>query len=225
MSPGESVDDVRSVLAAARADGSLVLADDAHRLPDEVLALLSNAARDGVPVAISRRPTLDSPALAELDEAVVAAGGDVEYLAPLSASEVASLVEGLTGTPPGADRAEEVRAESAGLPAIARALAAAPPGTVAPALVARVQRRLAMAGSGAARVARVLMLGLDLPDSVLGDASGVPVGELPEIIRLLRDSGCSTPVPAGWSRPSRPPCRKTSRRPRSAACAATRHTG
>ncbi|MFW6090547.1 MAG: helix-turn-helix transcriptional regulator [Actinomycetota bacterium] len=193
VSPGESVDDVRSVLAAARADGSLVLADDAHRLPDEVLALLSSAARDGVRMAISRRPTLAGPALAELDEALVATGNDVEYLAPLSVSEVASLVEGLSGTAPGAERAEEVRAESAGLPAVARALATAPPGTVAPALVARVQRRLAMAGPAATRVARVLMLGLDLPDSVLGDASGVGGGELPEIIRLLRDSGLLDP--------------------------------
>lgn len=152
-----------------------MLVDDAHRLGDDVLALLAGAARNGVDMAISRRPTINRPELAELDEAVVAAGGSVVQVAPLSPADIAGLIQRLTGTAPDTERVQQVCTESAGLPAIAAAIASAPSGTASPVLIARVQQRLAVNGPSASQVARVLALGLDLPDAVLSEASGVPL--------------------------------------------------
>ncbi len=190
---GDDAAELEARIAAGRADRSIVIVDDVHRLSSDVLALLADAARDGVEMVVSRRPTLDRPELAALDEAVVAAGGRVTQLAPLSPADIADLIHRVTGSPSSVERAEQVCAESAGLPAIAAAIAAAPPGTAPPTLVARVQQRLAISGASAARVARVLALGLDLPDSVLSEASGVPLTELPQTMRLLRDSGLLVP--------------------------------
>src|SRR5687768_2382302 len=64
-------------LAAARADGCLIIVDDAHRLDAAILREFAGAARDGVPMVISRRPTIDRAELAELDEAVAAGGVEV----------------------------------------------------------------------------------------------------------------------------------------------------
>ncbi|HEX6338523.1 MAG TPA: LuxR C-terminal-related transcriptional regulator [Jiangellaceae bacterium] len=192
VGPADEAAELRARIAAAP-QNSLVLVDDAQRLGGDVLVLLARAARDGVDMVISRRPTLDRPELAELDEAVVAAGGSVTQLAPLGPADIAGLVQRLTGTAPSIEHAQQIHAESAGLPAIAATLASAPSGTVPPALVARVQQRLAVGGPSAAGVARVLALGLDLPDGLLGDASGVPSAELPQIMRLLRDSGLLAP--------------------------------
>jgi DNA-binding CsgD family transcriptional regulator len=193
VGPGDQAAELRAGLAAARENGSLVLVEDAHRLSDDVLAMLAGAARNGVEMAISRRPTIDRPALAELDEAVVVAGGSVVQVAPLGPADIAGLIQRLTGTAPDTERVQQVRTESAGLPAIAAAIASAPSGTAPPALVARVQQRLAVNGPSASRVARVLALGLDLPDGLLSEASGVPLAELPETMRLLRDSGLLAP--------------------------------
>jgi hypothetical protein len=88
---------VTAALAAARADDRLVIVDDAHRLDAATLRELSAAARDGVPMVISRRPTIDRPELAELDEAVAAGG--VELLGPLDRDGVARLVATVTGRP------------------------------------------------------------------------------------------------------------------------------
>ncbi|HEX6234894.1 MAG TPA: helix-turn-helix transcriptional regulator [Jiangellaceae bacterium] len=193
VGPGDGAVEIRSRITAAPEDGLLVLVDDAHRLGTDVLALLAGAARNGVEMAISRRPTLDRPELAELDEAVVAAGGRVVQVGPLGPADIAALIHRLTGTAPSTERAQQVCTESAGLPAIAAAIASAPSGTAAPALVARVQQRLAVTGSSSARLARVLALGLDLPDTILGAASGVPLAELPWTMRVLRDSGLLAP--------------------------------
>lgn len=189
VTSADSSDELPGRLAACREDGSLVIVDDAHRLGSDVLKVLTKAVRDGVAIAISRRPTIDSPALAELDEAVVAAGGDVTMLDPLTTADTAALIRNATGVAPSTERAGEIQAESAGWPVIATMIATAPAGTVPVALVARVQQRLAIAGAPATRVARVLALGLELPDGVLSQASDVPLGDLPLIVRLLRDSG------------------------------------
>lgn len=175
VGPGNEAAELRAGLAAARENGSLVLVDDAHRLGDDVLALLAGAARNGVDMAISRRPTINRPELPELDEAVVAAGGSVVQVAPLSPADIAGLIQRLTGTAPDTERVQQVCTESAGLPAIAAAIASAPSGTASPVLIARVQQRLAVNGPSASQVARVLALGLDLPDAVLSEASGVPL--------------------------------------------------
>jgi hypothetical protein len=137
--PGE----LAAHLAAGRTQGLLVLVDDVHRLAGDELAALAAAARQGVAMVIARRPDLDRRELAELDEAVAARGG-VELLAPLDLAGVTTLVAQVTGRPAPPQAATAIWAASAGLPAIAAALAASPagqPGVPPPALVARVQWR------------------------------------------------------------------------------------
>src|SRR5690606_21776752 len=66
--------DLADRLAAAREAGAVVVVDDAHRLTERTLTALADAARGGVRMMISRRPTVDRPALAVLDEAVAGQG-------------------------------------------------------------------------------------------------------------------------------------------------------
>lgn len=191
---GPTTRDLADVLAAARADGALVLVDDAHHVGDDDLRALAAAARDGVPMAVARRPTVDRPALAELDEAV-AARGPVEHLGPLNDAALADLVARATGAPADPGRVAALRSASAGLAALATALAADPDGPPPPALVARVQRRLTLAGPDAAALARVLALGLELPDEALTVAAGLSgVTETAAVTRTLRDAGLVTPT-------------------------------
>jgi len=164
--------DTPSVPAAPAA----LVVDDPHRLDDATLHALCAAGRQGVPVLLGRRPTIDRPALAALDELVARAG--VHQLIPLDAAGLA----GVTGRP---STPEEVAA-SGGLPGVA-ALA----GT--PGLLARVQRRLATAGPGVADVARVVALGLDLADDVVAAASGQTADGLAVALRELRDGGFLVP--------------------------------
>ncbi|MEU4422842.1 LuxR C-terminal-related transcriptional regulator [Actinoplanes sp. NPDC024001] len=178
-------------LTTARAENQLVVVDDAHRLDPAALAELAAAARDGVPMVIARRPTIDRPELAELDEAVAAGG--VELLGALDADGVARLVATVTGRPVSPEVAEAVFAASAGLPAVAAAVATAPPGAPPPALLARVQRRFAVLDVAAVTVARVLALRLDLTDQVLATAAGAAVHELAAALRTLRDEGLLVP--------------------------------
>jgi DNA-binding NarL/FixJ family response regulator len=179
-------------LEAAAADGALVIVDDAHRLPAGMLRTLAGAARRGVSMTIARRPTIDRPELAELDEAV-AAQGTVELLGPLDERGVAAVMAAATGRPVGLDRVGPVREASAGLPALAAAIASGPPDVPAPALVARVQQRLAMLEPAPAELARILALRLDLDDEVLAAAAGAPVDGLAPAMRALRDRGMLVP--------------------------------
>jgi DNA-binding CsgD family transcriptional regulator len=294
-------------LASGLASATLVVADDAHRLAPEVLRALTAAARTGVRVLMSRRPTIDSPELADLDEAAAADG--VELLIPLTPDEVGTLVAVVTGRPVSPEIAAAVHEASAGLPGVAAAVAstlptgpapagprtkpgrsapgampgsagqragsggtrsgsapggtgsatrpsdadsgatphsdtrpgdasagsntgqhAGPSGThssarpgstsagssgvrsasqpgggsgavagvpvldvVAPALMARVQRRFAVLPRQVGAVARVLALRLDLADSVLAAAAEVPAADLPGVLRTLRDEGMLIP--------------------------------
>ncbi|HWM02346.1 MAG TPA: hypothetical protein VNP92_08395, partial [Actinophytocola sp.] len=178
-------------LAAARADGSTVVVDDAHRFEVDALRVLAAAARGGVPVMISRRPTIDSPELAALDEAAASSGG-VELAGPLGRDEVAALVAKVSGRPVSPEVAAAVRHESGGLAAVAAALASTNI-RPAPPLVARVQRRFAVLPHGIATVARVLALRLALPDDVLAAAAEIPAAELPATLRVLRDEGLLVP--------------------------------
>jgi DNA-binding CsgD family transcriptional regulator len=191
-SPAGSTVDLISRLEAIRASGSLVVVDDAHRLGGDELRSLAAAAGSGVPMVISRRPTIDRPELAALDEVAAELGG-VEVLEPLGADVAAGLVERITGHHPSTDRVESILAAAAGLPVIVAHVAAVPPGTVSPALAARVQRRLAVAGPAITRVSRVMALRLDLPDDVLADAAGIPPAELATAMRRLRDEGMLVP--------------------------------
>jgi DNA-binding CsgD family transcriptional regulator len=186
--------DVAARLETARAAGGMVVVDDAHRLAGDALRALAAAARTGVRVVVSRRPTVDTPELAELDEAV-AAQGPVELLAPLDGDRLAALVAAVTGRPAAPERVSAIRTASAGLPAVAAALATADPptGPAPPALLARVQRQLTRLSPAAAEVARTLALGLDLPDDVLAGAAGVAAGELARAMRGLRDAGLLAP--------------------------------
>ncbi|MPZ84029.1 MAG: LuxR family transcriptional regulator, partial [Actinophytocola sp.] len=179
-------------LAAARAEGSLVVVDDAHRLPADTLRALAAAARDGARMVMSRRPTIDRPELAELDEAVSATGG-VELMGPLGRDELAALVATVTGRPVSPETAAAVHDASAGLAAVAVAVAAAEGPDPAPALVARVQRRFAILPPDVGAVGRVLALRLDLTDDMLATAAELPAGSLPAPLRTLRDEGLLVP--------------------------------
>lgn len=168
----------------AAAHGSLVVVDDAHRLDAATLRALTEAARGGTPMAISRRPTITCQELAELDE-VVAEGG-VEVLAPLDRDAVAALLATATGRPVSPEFAAEVHEASAGMPVVAAHLAGNPD-----ALLARTQRRFALLPPPVAAVARILALRLDLPDEVL--AAGLPDGDLATVLRTLREEGLLVP--------------------------------
>jgi len=188
-------------LAAARADGCLIVVDDAHRVDAETLRELTAAARAGVPMVISRRPTIDRAELAELDEAVATEG--VELLGPLDRDGVARLVATVTGRPVSPETAAAVFEASAGLAAVAAAVAGALPDAAAvaraspdaavPSLVARVQRRFAVLDRTVVTVARVLALRLDLPDHILAAAAGLELTELAAALRSLRDGGLLRP--------------------------------
>jgi DNA-binding CsgD family transcriptional regulator len=197
-----AIPDLQARLDDAAATGSIVLVDDAHRLGGEVLRTLAAAARHGVPMAIARRPTIDRAELAELDEAV-AAQGPIELLEPLDAEGVAGLVAKVTGRPAKPETAAAVREASGGLPAVVAAIAGgpsgapsaspSPPGTPPPALVARVQRRLAMLDTAGATVARTLALQLELTDDVLAGAATLELPQLARVMRTLRDEGLLVP--------------------------------
>jgi DNA-binding CsgD family transcriptional regulator len=189
---GTPAADLKAGLASTRADGVLVVVDDAHRLEPDTLRALTDAARRGVPMVVARRPTISGADLAALDEAV-AARGRVEQLAPLTADRMAALVSTVTGKKASAEVVEAMMAASAGLPAIAAAAAAAPPGTVSPALTARVQRLLATLDPTAAALARILALRLDLADDVLAAAAGADATEVAPAMRVLRDGGLLAP--------------------------------
>lgn len=188
----DTATEVEARLEAAREDSALVVADDVHRLSDDVLRALATAARQGVRMVITRRPSIDREPLAALDEAVVAATGDVESLEPLAPAELSVLIRTARRSAPETAELERIMAESGGLPAIASALAAAgtpQEGAAAPVLVARIQQRLALAGGSATRLCRVLALALDLTDAVLCQATATDRGELVDAFRELRDAG------------------------------------
>lgn len=181
--PGPALD---SLLAAA-ADGATVLVDDAHRLAPPVLAQLVAAAHAGVSMILARRPSVTSPELADLD-AALAARGSVEILGPLDDDTLAALLG-----PAQAHRAEQVRQASCGLAVVAAQLASVPAGERPPALVARVQRRTAQLDPAATNVARLLSLGLALPDDVLSAAAGIGPELTAAALRRLREEGLADP--------------------------------
>ena len=113
--------DLDAGLARARADGALVVVDDAHRMPPGALTAFADAARAGVPMLIARRPTIDGPELADLDEAVAAGG--VEVAEPLDRDQVAAVVATVTGKTVSPETAAAVHEASAGLAAVAAAIA------------------------------------------------------------------------------------------------------
>ncbi len=192
--PSATLETLHSALAAT--PPALVLVDDPHRLGPQELVLLTAVARSGVAMVLARRPTIDGRELADLDE-VVAARGAVELLAPLDLEATAALIASVTGRPAAAEQCAAVHAASAGLPAIAAAIAGGQPGEVAPALLARVQRRLARLAPRMAALARLLALRLDLPDGVLAAASSVDGSgsdvDIAAAMRVLRDEGLLEP--------------------------------
>jgi DNA-binding NarL/FixJ family response regulator len=180
------------LLAAAHRDGALVLVDDAHRLGPAELRALAAAARQGVAMAIARRPTIERPELAELDE-LVARQGPVELLEPLDQVGVGAVIAAVTGRPASLDAVDPVRRESAGLPAIAAVVAGGDHNRVPPALVARMQQKLAGLAPGTAELARTVALGLALTDDVLAAAAGLDPAGLAPAMRTLRDAGMLVP--------------------------------
>ncbi|MFV2127212.1 LuxR C-terminal-related transcriptional regulator [Micromonospora sp. LOL_013] len=196
-----TTDDLQVLLDQARADDALVLVDDAHHLTPATLRSLTVAAHGGVSMAIARRPTITGPELADLDEAV-SGQGPVERLGPLAPAALAELAKEVLGRPATAEHLDALQVASAGLAAVAVAVAADPAGTP-PALVARLQRRFAAAGHDAAGrdvagrdvagLAAVLALDLDLADGVVCAATGLDPAEAAATMRSLRDEGLLTP--------------------------------
>ena len=179
-------------LDEALAGNCLVVVDDAHRLPGQTLRDLTLAGRRGLALVIARRPSIDQPELAELDE-LAASRGKVERLEPLDIAGVAALVRHQTGRPASPETAQAVQEASAGLPGFAAALAAAGPGEVPAALAARVHRRLAVLDPVTVHLVRVLALRLVLDDQVLATAAGEPAIWLAAAMRKLRDDGLLIP--------------------------------
>jgi DNA-binding CsgD family transcriptional regulator len=195
VSAGTAPEALAAQLAAAAAAGQLVLVDDAHRLGAEELRLLTASARQGVRMVVARRPTIGGRELADLEEALTAGGTvhqTVHQLAPLDLEAIAALIAQVTGRPANADTCAVVHAASAGLPAVAAAIAATPDG-VSPALIARIQRKLALLEPHTAGLARLLALRLELADSVLAAASNMDSERLGRALRALRDEGLLTP--------------------------------
>lgn len=186
--PPPPLAELTSALNEAAGNGFTVLVDDAHALPIETLRLITDAGRRGANLVIARRPSIDSPALADLD-GVAAARGRVERLQPLGAHEMAELARRRTGELLAPDAAASLVAHSAGLPAVAATLIAASPGEIPADLVARVHRRITALDPDVARLLRVLALGLELDDTVLAAAAGSTPPQLMAAMRELRDSG------------------------------------
>jgi DNA-binding CsgD family transcriptional regulator len=189
-----SPEDLAGRVAAAAGDGALVVVDDAHRLPAEALRTLARAARQGVPMVIARRPVIDRPELAELDEAV-AGRGAVAKLGPLDDDGVGAVMATVTGGPVSLEAIGPIRDATGGLPALVAAVAArtAPVGEVPAALVARMQQRLAVVDPATAELARILALRLDLADGVLAAAAGLEPPRLAPAMRSLHDAGMLGP--------------------------------
>lgn len=183
VAPATTADDLERLLDSAD-ERTLVVVDDAHLLDAEPLRLLAEAAANGVDVAATRRPSLSSTALAALD-AALSVRGSLERLGPLDEAAVAALLP-RTAAP------DTVRAATGGLPALVTAVSPAEPAHAPPALVARVQRTLALLGPGATRLAHLLALGIDLPDDVRCHALGIDRSRLAETMRDLRDAGLLT---------------------------------
>lgn len=162
----------------AAAAGSLVVVDDAHRLDPAALRALIAAARAGTRLAISRRPTITGPELAELDE--LAAADGVEVLAPLDRDGVAALLATVTGRTVSPEDVTKAHEASAGMPVVV-ALSGN-----SDALLARMQRYFAVLPAEVVTVARLLSLRLDLPDEALGADPGAAM-------RALRESGLLVP--------------------------------
>ena len=165
-------------------DGRLVVVDDPHALAPDQLVALTAAARDGVPMLIGRRPTIESAELAALDEAV-GRQGSVEQLAALGPADCAALVGGGDGV--------ALAAATGGLPALVVAVGPQAPAAATPAVIARVQRRLARHADPVVQLARVLALGLELTDAVLAAATDLPEASLAASLRALRDEGLLQP--------------------------------
>jgi len=176
------------LLRAGTSGATVVVVDDAHRLDGAVLTAVLGAVHAGARVLLSRRPTITGPELADLD-AEVAARGTVEMLGPLDDEALGRLLG-----PAEAHRLDQVRQGSCGLAAIAACLAGAPSARESAALVARVQRRVALLDPASAGVARLLSLGLPLPDDVLATAAALDAERTATALRRLRDEGFIDPA-------------------------------
>jgi DNA-binding CsgD family transcriptional regulator len=188
-----ATNDLAGLLARAATDGALVVVDDAHRLAPGDQGALADAARRGVSMIISRRPSIGGRELADLDEAV-AATGRVEQLGPLDPATIGVVAGAASGQPLTPEAAAALHEACGGMPAIAAAAALAPSGTPSASLVARVQRRLALLDPPVAGLTRLLALRLDLGDQLLAAAAGLDPDGLAVAMRTLRDEGLLMPA-------------------------------
>ncbi|WP_028569428.1 helix-turn-helix transcriptional regulator [Salinispora tropica] len=181
------------VLTEARAEGAVVIVDDAHHGHPSSWRALTAAARVGQAMLIARRPIVRAAELADLDQ-VVAAAGTVDQLGPLDAAGVAAVVAEAGLAEPDEATIEEILTASRGMAAIAASLAAATSqGSVPAALRARVQRRLAGLPADGVAVAQVLALLLDVPDSVVARATGVTLATVADTSNVLQELGMIAP--------------------------------
>ncbi len=182
-----------AVVQDCAANGRAAVIDDVHRLDDPSLRTLTEAVRGGgLDLVVCRRPSIHSPALAELDEAL-AQRGSIQALGPLDADALEDLLVEVTGRRPSPEEVERVLVASGGLAAVAVAVAAAPGPAAVPALIARVHRRLSMMDPATATLARLLAVRVDVGDDVLAAASESDSADLADRLRELTDQGMLLP--------------------------------
>lgn len=175
--------------AAVRDATLLTVVDDAHRLPLPLLRAVIDGARGGSPVLISRRPTIATPELAELDMIAADRGRTIE-LGPLTEGDVARLVAEVTGAPANLDAAARIHTESAGLPVWAAALASDSPTAQ---IRGRLARVLGPPDSPVARVATALAVSPGISDDLLGRITDTSGHQLVALLQELAEAGLLIP--------------------------------
>ncbi len=155
---------VRALADGVADDGALLVVDDAHARPSEVLVEVVAACRREARVVIARRPGTPEPVLATLEELALR-GGRVRRLGPLGPAEVTAIVR--RAASPTADP-DTLLARSAGAAWVVAALVHG--GSLGrDELRAAVERRLARLGEGARSLATLLAVVDELAAPVTGD--------------------------------------------------------
>lgn len=184
-----ALEEIGSAILTGRQSDTLLVVDDAHLHGAAAQRALAAAGRAGVALLISRRPSMTTSELADLDDAAAAQGGLVE-LGPLPHAAATAALARITGGPVDPADAEERNVRAGGLPGWL-AVADDPSNIRARAtrLLARLPDRRV-----ASLLAIVAGLPTRLPDDLLARASGTTPGELATALRELREAGLLDPA-------------------------------
>jgi hypothetical protein len=208
--------DLAEVIAAAAARRPvLVVIDDAHQADTSSLRLLADLAsalRGMAAAVLATARDGDRDWQGRLDErGALLRSGPVIALPPLGAGDVAGLVAGMTGAPPGPDLAAIIAERSGGNPLLVTELARQLGGrgastgdarVMVPASVRVITRaRLAELDEPTRSVLRsAAVLGARFRRDVLARLAGVPAGELGDALATGRDAGLLEPAGPGQDR-------------------------